>query len=107
MRVQVLLLVLGGGYLEKFHILDSLLLVHYKIATISGNSFTFNKNGFLNILSSLPGIKKLPREAGMSHFRLPCVSTPQCFNVKIFPEMRGGLIQHLSPVLIPPKQLLS
>ena len=62
MWVQVLLLVLGSFIWKKFHIPDSVLLVHYKMVTISDDNYALNKNGFMIILSPLPGIKTLPRE---------------------------------------------
>ena len=62
MLVQVLFLVLGGGYLKKTRIPDSVLLVHSKIATISGDNSALNKNGFMIMLPLIPGIKTLPQE---------------------------------------------
>ena len=61
----------------------------------------------MKMLSPLPGIKNYSSGGGGSHFQLPYVSIPQCFNVIPSPETRRGLTQHLAPVLIPPKKLLA
>ena len=107
MWVQVLFLILGGRYLEKLRIPDSVLLVHSKIATILDGNSALNKNVFMKILSPLPGIKNAYSGCGGYHLRLPCVYNPQCFDVKPFPEMRWGFKKHLAPVLILPKKLLT
>ena len=60
MWVQVLSLFSVGAYLEDFGIPNSVLLVHSKIATISSDNSAFNKNGFIKILSPLPGMKISP-----------------------------------------------
>ena len=97
----------GACIWKKFHIPDSVLLVHSKIATISENSSARNRNGFRKILSPLPGIKNASSGGGGSHFRLPYVSTPQCFNVQYSPEIRWWLTQHLALVLILSNKLLT
>ena len=59
------------------------------------------------MLFPLPGIKNASSGDGGSHFQIPCVSTPQCFNVTTYPETRWGLTHHLSPVPILSKKLLA
>ena len=98
---------LGAVIWEKFRVSDSVLLVHSKIATILENNSDLNKSLFIKMLYPLPGIKNTFSVGGGYHFRLPYVSTPHCFNVKHSSEMRRGLTQHLTTVLILPKQLLA
>ena len=47
--------------MEKVRILDSVPLVHSKIATLSEDNSVLNKNGWMKILSPLPRIKTLPQ----------------------------------------------
>ena len=68
MWVRFLFLILGGVYLEKSRIPDSVLLVHSKIATISDYNSDLNKNGFMKMISPLPGIKNASSGGGGSHF---------------------------------------
>ena len=107
MKVQVLFLILGAFIWKKVRIPDSVLLVHSKITTISDDNSDPNENGFTKILSPLPGIKNASLEGGGSHLWPLSVSTPQCFNVKTSPKIMRGLTQHLSPLLILLKQLLT
>ena len=62
MWVLVLFLILGAVLWKKVRVPYLVFLVHYKIVTISDNNSALNKNGFMKILSPLPGIKTLPRD---------------------------------------------
>ena len=59
------------------------------------------------MISPLLGIKNASLEGGGSHFRVPCLSIPKCFNVNPSPEMRWGLTRYPDPVLILPKKLIA
>ena len=98
---------LGAVIWKKVRILDSVLLVHSKIAMISDNNYALNKNGFMKMLPPPSCNKNASSRGGGGHFRLPCVSTPHCFNVNLSTGMRRGLTQNLATVLILPKQLLA
>ena len=54
---QSSLTVLGGGYLKKVLIPDSVLLVHSKIVTTPGDNTAPNKNGCMKMISPLIEIK--------------------------------------------------
>ena len=75
MWVQVLFLIPGCGYLGKSCIPDSVLFVHSKISTISSNNYAYNKNGFRQIISTLPAIKMPPQGVGSPNSKsheFPC-----------------------------------
>ena len=59
----------------------------------------------MKIIPPFLELETIPQEVGGSHFLLLCVSTPRCFNVKPYPEMRWELTQHLSTVLVLKKKL--
>ena len=50
MWVQVLFLLLGGSYLEKFRITDSILLVNSKVATVLSDNYS-KKRIYKNVIS--------------------------------------------------------
>ena len=57
------------------------------------------------MLPPLPVIKNASSGGGGPEFQIPCVFTPQWFNVILSSETRQGLTQHLTTVPILSKQL--